>query len=163
MKEDQFQQLQTWRLSQWHRCRLQIHFLRYLLSYLSSSSTLCTGSNFLKILGWTKKLSLVPFLGFLTVVIPFSQSDFVMNNIVYSFWGKLYYSYVLVFFSEFLYADVFFSRKLIQRVSSFLVSLWFSSLVFVSCNLLWLENKGLRPDCNKVVYQNTFVLGQGSK
>ena len=168
MKEDQFQQLQIGDFSQWDSCQSEnTHPERSSLFYISPSFAHCNGSNSFEIFWglWyqvpifriCETTRLAPVL---TVVIPFSQSDSIMSIILYSFWGILLYSHVLVFFSEFLYTDVvFFSRKLIQRVSIFLVSLWFSSLAFVSCNLLWFENKELRPSCNKVVYQNRFAVG----
>ena len=68
----------------------------------------------------------------------------IMNNMLYSFWGNLYYSHIPCVFSEFLYAyDVFFPKKLIQRVPSYLVSLWFSSPASVTCNVLCLSTKVL--------------------
>ena len=137
----------NWRHSQWDRCQSKITDPERSSFPLYSSSLLIVRVPIsLKILEDcdTNFLSVLP----------------VMNNIVYFFWCILYYKVILCVFPEFLYVDdVLFPRELIQRVSNFLVSLWFSSPSAVICNLLWFGNKELEPSCNKVVYQNRFAIG----
>ena len=149
MKDDQFQQLQNWRHSQWDRCHIQIHFPEISFSYISPSSAYCRGSNSLRILGILRDhKSGSNLLGFLTIVIPFSQSDSIMiSSMLYSFWGISYYTvislvYILSFYVQMI---VLFSMRLIQKVSSYLVSLWFSSPASVTFNLLCLSTKVLNP------------------
>ena len=118
--------------------------------YISLSSTLFRGSNFFKKIGglWYQ----------------FSQCSSCYEQHTVFLLKHSYYTVILCVFSEFLCAYiVFFSRKLIQRVSSFLVSLWFSSPSAVICDLLCLRTKSLNPIAIRLYIRISFLLDQGSK
>ena len=109
--------------------------------YICLFSALCTGSQFLEFVrpqGWL----------LFWVVIPFSQSDSVMNGPLYFLWGILFYTVILLcVFSEFEFADVvLFSKRInTESFNLSLVSLWFSSPASATFNLLCLSTKVLNP------------------
>ena len=115
--------------------------LRYLLLYLSPSSTLGTGSQFLEFVrpqGWLQFLQL--WYHFLCVFLLWTACVFL--------WGILYYyshsplCSFLSFVCRWLYC---FSRRINTKSFIFLVSLWFSSPASATCNLLCLSTKVLNP------------------